>query len=150
MASGVVFVYLVIAAITAPLLWLAWWAADSLGDAGRLRATAAPVRGSGARNTGAQRSHFTQPRPADISLRRPSGAVTIHRLTDAAQIGACAGPDVSGRCPRTLSDGTVPCAGTVLALQRPVRGSTEWHIPSGYQACVLGSYDVFRQAASPT
>jgi hypothetical protein len=150
MASGFVFVYLMIAAVAAPLLWLMWWAADSLSDAGRLQASAAPIRGSVARNPEAGRPRFKQPQPVDFSLARPSGAVTIHRLTDAAQIGACVGPDSAGKCPRALADGTVPCAGAVLALPRRIRGSAEWHIPSGYHACLLGSYDAFRQPGSPT
>lgn len=150
MGSGVVFVYLVIAAVAAPLVWLAWWAADSLGGAGRTHPTAVPVRGSETRERGA-RGSYKQPQPADISLARPpAGAITIHRLADATQVGACVGPDSSGKCPRACADGTVPCAGAVLALPRRIRGSAEWHIPSGYQACLLGGYDVFRQAGSPT
>lgn len=150
MGSGFVFVYLVIAALAAPLVWLLWWGADSLGGVRPLHATAAPIRGSEARNRVTAQSFFKQPQPADISLARPSGAVTIHRLSDAAQIGVCAGPDSCGKCPRALVDGTVPCAGAVLALSRRIRGSAEWHIPSGYQACLLGSYDVFRQAGVPS
>lgn len=150
MASGVAFVYLVIAALVAPLLWLAWWAADSLSGAGRLQARTAPIGGSQARNPKAWNSLFRSPQPSDLGLARTSGVVTIHRLSDAAQIGACVGPDSAGRCPRALDDGTVPCAGAVLALPRRIRGSAEWHIPTGYHTCLLGSYDVFRQAASPT
>lgn len=150
MASGVVFVYLVIAALVAPLLWLAWWGADSLSRAGRLQARTAPIGGPYARNHEAWRSLFRQPQPSDLGLTRPSGEVTIHRLTDAAQIDACVGPDSAGKCPRALADGTVPCAGAVLALPRRIRGSSEWHIPTGYHACLLGSYDVFRQAGSPS
>jgi hypothetical protein len=140
----------VIAALAAPLLWLLWWGADSLAGTGPLHASAAPIRDSVATSPVTARSFFKQPQPADISLAHPSGTVTIHRLSDAAPIGACAGPDSSGKCPRALTDGTVPCAGAVLALPRRIRGSAEWHIPSGYQACLLGSYDVFRQAGSPT
>jgi len=46
------------------------------------------------------------------------------------------------------ADGTVPCAGLLLALPRPVRGSIEWQIPAGYGACLLGGFGVFRQAGS--
>lgn len=150
MGSSVVFVYLVIAAVAAPFLWLMWSAADSLGGTGRLHATAAPIRSSEV-DAGARRTIFKQPQPADISLARPpSGAVTIHRLADATRVDSCVGPDSSGRCPRALADGSVPCAGAVLALPCRIRGSAEWHIPSGYQTCLLGSYDAFRQEGSPT
>lgn len=148
MAIGIVFVYLAIAALAAPLAWMLWWGADSVAGTGRLQEAAAPVRG--ARNVGPAQGRFGQPQPADFTLARHPREVTIHRLSDSAQVGACSGPDHSGKCPRAHADGTVPCAGTVLALPRPVRGSAEWHIPSGYRACMLGSYDVFRQAGSAT
>ena len=145
MGIGIAFTYLVIAALAAPLLWLLWWGAGSLVG-GRLQVSAVPTRGNGAKNAVKVRSGFDYPRPADVTLPGRRGAVAIYRLTDATEIGTCHGPDHAGKCPRALADGTVPCAGSLLALPRPIRGSAEWHIPFGYRACLLGSYDVFRQA----
>jgi hypothetical protein len=33
----------------------------------------------------------------------------------------------------------------MLSLPQPIRGSREWHIPAGYQSCLVGSYAAFRQ-----
>ncbi len=77
-----------------------------------------------------------------------AGAITVCRLKDGAQVDDCSGPDSVGRCPHLLADGTVPCAGAVLSLPMPIRGSAEWHIPAGYRACLVGSYAAFRQPIS--
>lgn len=146
MGIGIAFTFLSIAALVAPLVWIAWWAAGSLGGNGR--AALAPVLPRSEPGTGvaARRHAFERPRPADLSLPRRPTAITL--FTGAgAELASCGGPDHSGRCPRTPTGGPVPCAGLVLSLPRPVGGSTEWHVPSGYRACMLGSYDVFRQPA---
>jgi hypothetical protein len=140
---GIVFTYLLIAALLAPVVWVMWWGVDSLGGSARLSsapAPSAPVRMA--------RSSFSFPQPADMTLPRHPGAVTICRLSDGAEIGGCSGPDHAGKCPRALADGTVPCAGSVLSLPRQIRGSAEWHVPFGYRTCLLGSYEVFRQPAT--
>lgn len=67
----------------------------------------------------------------------------IHRLSDGAEVGTCAGPTKDGRCPRPAADGTVPCAGHVLVLPLAVRGTPQWRIPEGWKGCLAGSYDVF-------
>jgi hypothetical protein len=83
-----------------------------------------------------------------MSLAIHRGAIAVCRLADGVETGGCNGPDHAGKCPRALADGTVPCAGCILSLPRPIRGSTEWHIPAGYQTCLVGSYEVFRQPVS--
>lgn len=143
MGSTMVFTYLLIAALVLPVTWAMWWGVASLGRSARLSSAPAPsrpVRGV--------RPVFSLPQPADMTLPRRPGAVTIYRLSDGAEIGGCSGPDHAGKCPRALANGTVPCAGSVLALPRQIRGSAEWHIPSGYRTCLLGSYEVFRQPVS--
>jgi len=84
----------------------------------------------------------------DMALPRYSTAMAICRLSDGAEIGDCKGLDRIGGCPRALPDRTVPCAGSILSLPRPIRGSSEWHIPYGYRSCLVGSYEVYRQAVS--
>jgi hypothetical protein len=143
MGIGVVFLLVLIAAMIAPLVWAIWWAAASVGGSARLsiaRTVVEPARKA--------RSGFAFPQPADLSLPRHLRAIAICRLSDGAEIGTCNGPDGSGRCPRAMADGTVPCAGSLLSLPQPVRGSGEWHIPTGYKTCLVGSYQVFRQPIS--
>lgn len=145
MGIGIAFTFLLIAALVAPLVWIAWWAAGSLGGNGRV--ALAPVLPRGEAHAGAAaRRGFERPRPADLSLPRRPAAITMYSRAG-AEFASCSGPDHTGRCPRTPAGGPVPCAGLVLSLPRPVGGSTEWHVPSGYRACMLGSYDVFRQRA---
>lgn len=139
MGTGIVFVYLSIAALMAPIVWLAWWAAGSLADR-RSPAGALPL-GKVVEN----KPLFSYPEPVDVSLPSRSGAVTIYSRAG-REVGVCAGPDAKGGCPRPDEDGVVPCSGCLLALPRPVRGSFEWQIPAGYKACPVGSYAVFRQS----
>lgn len=147
MGIGIAFTFLLIAALVAPLLWVAWWAAGSLGGDGRMKPSAVTVRGDAHADAAARRSRFERPRPADVSLPRRPGAISMYSRAGRMEVATCSGPDHAGRCPRTPAGGPVPCAGLVLSLPRPVGGSTEWHVPSGYRACMLGSYDVFRQPA---
>lgn len=140
MAIGIVFAYLLIAALLAPLAWLMWWGASTVGDFSRLRSS--PARREHARES---RPRFSFPQPVDMSLPGHARAITVCRISDGAKIDACSGPDSGGRCPRALADGTVPCAGSLLSLPQPIRGSREWHIPAGYQSCLVGSYAAFRQ-----
>ena len=140
---GVLFGYLMIAAVVAPVMWVIWWAFASLGGSARL--STAPAPSQPARKS---RSSFSFPQPADMTLPRHPRAIAICRLSDGAEIGACDGPDRAGQCPRAFADGTVPCAGSLLSLPRPIRGSSEWHIPFGYRSCLPGSYAVFRQPVS--
>ena len=135
MGTGIVFVYLVIAAMVAPFVWVSWWAVASIGRESAQKAPA-PARAPVARP---QRNPF----PLDLRLVSRPRAVTVYSAAG-QEISTCPGPNADGRCSRPLGDGTVPCAGCLLALPQPIRGSFEWHIPSGYQSCLLGSYDVFR------
>lgn len=138
MAIGFVFEYLLIAALLAPVAWVVWWAASAVGN--RPIRVSLPVRGPSK-----TRPSFSVPQPVDMSLPKHSRAITVCRLSDGAKMTACSGPDSAGRCPRALADGTVPCAGSMLSLPQPIRGSREWHIPAGYQSCLVGSYAAFRQ-----
>jgi hypothetical protein len=140
MATGFVFVYLAIAAIAFPLVWLMWWALDSFANR--------PLRPRPEmRIPPAARPAYATPHAVDVDLPVRPLEVTVYSASG-AELSTCAGPDASGRCSRPLADGTVPCAGCLLALPRPVRGSLDWHIPSGYRACLLGSYSAFRQGAA--
>lgn len=138
-----VFTYLLIAGLLAPVVWLMWWGVGSLGGPQRLTVAAAPS--PPARTSAAG---YSFPQPADMTLPRHPNAITICRLSDGAEIGDCKGPDRMGACPRALADGTVPCAGSLLSLPRPIRGSAEWHIPFGQRSCLVGSYEIYRQAVS--
>ncbi len=138
MGTGIVFVYLMIAALVAPVVWVLWWSAGSLGRGAR-RAVTAPEAST------VPNPAFAYPEAVDLDLPSRAGAVTIYSASG-RQVGSCAGPDSAGRCPRPDQEGTVPCSGCVLALPRPIRGSFEWQIPAHYRACLLGSYAVFRQA----
>ena len=150
MGIGIAFTYLLIAAPLAPVLWVLWWAADSVASRGqpgsspspRLRAFQVASERQELVGIG---SSFVFPRPSDKPLAGRAGEVVICRLSDGAEVGHCQGPDHAGKCPRPLADGSVPCAGFLLALPVSLRGSLEWHIPAGYRACFLGSYDVYRQ-----
>jgi hypothetical protein len=137
MGTGIVFVYLLIAALVAPLIWLLWWALD-LFVTRPARPVAAP------RVPRSKDAAYTYPVAADVALPTRRSAVTVFSAKG-TEMSTCPGPDAAGRCPRALADGTVPCAGHLLALPRPIRGSFEWAIPAGYQTCLLGSYDVYRQ-----
>ena len=149
MGIGIAFTFLLIAALGAPLVWMAWWAAGSLGAERHVSFATVTARGQARTEAAAGRSGFVRPRPADVSLPRRPGAVTMYS-SGRDEVASCSGPDHEGRCPQTAAGGAVPCAGLVLSLPRPVGGSTEWHIPSGYRACMLGTYDVFRQPAGAT
>jgi hypothetical protein len=143
MGSTMVFTYLLIAALLLPVTWAMWWGVAFLG--GVARPSSAPAPSQRARRA---RPSFSFPQPADMALPRHPGAVAICRLSDGAEIGSCNGPNHAGKCPRAFADGTVPCAGSLLSLPRPIRGSMEWHIPIGYRACLMASYEVFRQPVS--
>jgi hypothetical protein len=143
MGTGIVFTFPLIAALLAPAVWVVWWAFASVGGVNRF--STAPAQAKTARRAP---SSFSFPQAADMSLARYPRAIAVCRLSDGAEVGRCGGPDLAGKCPRVLADGTVPCSGSVLSLPRPIRGSTEWHIPCGYRTCLLGSYEVFRQPVS--
>ena len=138
MGTGIVFVYLMVAALVAPIVWVLWWTAGSLGSDTRRAATvpAAPA---------VLKPVFTYPEAVDLDLPSSTGSVTVYSASG-RRLNSCAGPDSLGRCPRPEEDGTVPCRGCVLALPRPIRGSFEWQIPADYKACLLGSYWSFRRA----
>jgi hypothetical protein len=140
MAIGFVFEYVLIAALLAPVAWVMWWAAATLGD--HSRPVSSPAHAPRIRNS---HPSFSFPQPVDMSLPMHSQAITVCRVSDGSKIDTCSGPDKAGRCPRTLANGTVPCAGSMLSLPQPIRGSREWHIPAGYQSCLAGSYAAFRQ-----
>lgn len=141
MGSGIVFVYLVIAALVAPVVWIAWWLAAS---AGAPELHPAPLALSAAPEAGGGRV-AAHPFAVDLNLPSRQGSVNIYAQTG-RQLGACQGPDAKGKCPRPDDSGFVPCSGCVLSLPLPVRGSFEWQIPAHYQSCLLGSYSIFRQA----
>jgi hypothetical protein len=143
MGGGTVFTFLLIAALLAPAVWVVWWAFASLGGLNRF--SSAPAQTETARTAP---SGFSFPQPSDMCQPRYPRAIAVCRPSDGAEVGRCIGPDLAGQCPAALADGTVPCSGSVLSLPRPIRGSTEWHIPSGYRTCLLGSYEVFRQPVS--
>jgi len=148
MGLTIAFTFLVIAALAAPFLWVLWWGAGSLTARRTPRAVAVAREAARPLRPTRTVARYDRPHAADIGLPGRADAVTVCRATDGAEIEICHGPDRAGRCPRIFADGSVPCAGMVLALPRPVRGSTEWHIPAGYGACMLGGYGAFRQAAS--
>jgi hypothetical protein len=138
MGTGIVFVYLLIAALVAPFVWLLWWGMDSFANRPGRAVTSPAAPGPTKAVT------YAFPTAADVTLPSRGNAVTVYSRAG-VEVSMCQGPDADGRCPRALPDGTVPCAGHLLALPRPIRGSFEWQIPTGYQTCLLGSYDVFRQ-----
>jgi hypothetical protein len=140
MASGFVFVYLGIAALLAPVVWLVWWGLESLSS----RPAAAHPQ---ARGPEPAKTVYATPHAVDVTLPRHGGVVTVYSASG-KELSTCAGPNSGGSCSRPLADGTVPCAGCLLALPRPIRGSLDWQIPAGYQTCLLGSYGVFRQAGA--
>ena len=138
MASGFVFVYLAIVLLVTPVVWLVWWALDSF--ASRPAAAPRPVRAPEL-----ARPVYAAPHAVDVALPRRGGVVTVYSASG-KELSTCAGPDSVGHCSRALADGTVPCAGCLLALPRPIRGSLDWQIPAGSRTCLLGSYGVLRQA----
>jgi len=141
MASGFVFVYLGVAATVVPVVWFVWWGLDSLSNS-----LSKPHARPAIKVPGPAKPDFAAPHAIDISLPVRRDGVTVFSA-QGVQVSTCAGPDAGGRCSRPLADGTVPCAGCLLALPRPIRGSLDWEIPAGYKACLLGSYGVLRQPA---
>ena len=139
MGIGIVFVYLLIAAMAAPVAWFIWWSLGSMATRPARIVTSPAVRAPKPAAAG-------QPSPADLHLPIRGSAVTVY-TRGALELGTCQGPDSAGWCPRRLADGTVPCAGNMLALPRRIHGSFEWQIPAGYRTCLLGSYDAYRQKA---
>lgn len=138
MATGFVFVYLAIAALVAPFVWLVWWALDSTASS-RVPAPALARRPAGAGPA------YVAPRAVDLPLPGHRATVTVYSMSG-KELSTCPGPDAGGHCSRPLADGTVPCAGCLLALPTPIRGSLDWEIPAGYQACLMGGYGALRQA----
>lgn len=141
MASGNPFIYLLLAALVAPVLWLMWWAADSAFGGTRVAALVRPAPKS------TKPRSFESPRPVDVTLPRRPGTIVICSLTERTEIGSCRGATAAGSCPRALADGTVACAGSLLSIPAPIRGSAEWQVPFGYKNCPVASYDVYRQKA---
>jgi hypothetical protein len=137
MATGFVFVYLAIAAIAAPFVWFLWWGLDSFAN------RPASIH-SAVRVAPPARPAYAAPHAVDVNLPVRPRMVTVFS-TAGTELTTCEGPDAAGTCSRPLADGTVPCAGCLLALPRPIRGSFEWQIPAAYRTCLLGSYAVFRQ-----
>ena len=137
MYGGVLILFLLAAAILAPILWVTWWGAGSIAG-GRMQPAVAPVQPAVVRSRPQPR-----PFPIDLTLASRRNAITVYNAAG-SELATCPGPDAGGKCCRPLANGTVPCAGCLLALPLPIRGSFEWQIPSGYQACLVGSYDVFR------
>jgi hypothetical protein len=139
MGMGIAFTFLGLAALAAPVIWLVWFAADSVGT--RPRAVPVPSPGGPSPTP----AYFDYPLPADSRRPgRPDG-ITVYNLFGGAPKAYCEGPDARGACPITRPDGTVPCAGCLLVLPEPVRGSRDWHIPAGYRSCLVGSYATYRQ-----
>lgn len=139
MAAGTVFVYLLILALVAPLLWLVWWAIDSLGTGPRhpLPVSVLPQP---------PRYEHDYAVAADLHLPVRAMSVGIYDLAG-RRIDACIGPNASGKCPHPNEEGVVPCSGCILAVPMEIRGSFEWEIPANYRSCLLGSYAIFRQTA---
>lgn len=140
MGTSIVLTYLLIAALALPVAWIAWWGVGSLAG-GRRTEPAVPVPPPAP----VRRGGFDRPYPADIGLMGRPGRITIYGAAG-MRVETCDGPDSGGRCPRPLADGSVPCAGCLLALPAPIQGSRQWHIPSGYQACVVGTYAAYRSS----
>ena len=144
MGMGIAFTFLLVAALVAPVAWAAWFAADSF----LTRPAAAGATRGGARPPAPTAAWFDYPVATDSRRPgRPDG-ITVYNLFGGAPKAYCDGPDARGGCPITRADGTVPCAGCLVVLPEPVRGSRDWHIPAGYKSCVVGSYASYRQ--SPT
>ena len=143
MVLGDPFIYFFVVVAILPLLWVAWWAVDSVFSSSRAPKAVVPAA------TSAKSPSYEYPRPVDLTLPRRRGAVAIYSLKERAEIDCCRGADVAGKCPRATADGTVACAGSLLSLPVPIRGSAEWQIPVGYKVCPVASYDVYRQAGSP-
>ena len=138
MGTTIVFVYVSILAFVAPFIWLMWWSIDSLGNRPvPARAVSSPRRPT--------RLAYSAPSPVDAHLPVRRDRVTVYNRTGKV-VNTCAGPDADGKCGQPLADGTVRCAGCILAMPHPIRGSLEWEIPEGYRNCLLGSYQAFRQA----
>lgn len=141
MVVGDPFVYFLIVAGVLPLLWIAWWAADSVFRSPRAVHEVVPAP------KGPKAPSYDYPRAVDMTLPRRRGAVSIYSLQERAEVDSCHGADVTGRCPRATADGTVACAGLLLALPMRIRGSAEWQIPNGYKVCPIASYEVYRQTS---
>lgn len=136
------FIYLLLIGLVAPVLWVAWWAVDSVFASPRVVGSVGPIAKS------PKPRKFDYPRPIDLTLPRRQGSIAIYSLNGRTEIDRCHGADASGKCPRATADGTVACAGSLLALPAPIRGSAEWQIPSDYKVCPVASYDVYRQRVS--
>ena len=139
MGIGIAFTFIGLAVLLVPVVWLFWWAVDSIGNR-PARATLA-IR-SVARAT---RSRFSQPQPVDLRLPTRPDLITVYRAINAKPAYTCHGPDAHGGCPIAKADGTVPCSGSMIVLPMAVRGSREWHIPPGWKTCLVGSYGAFTQ-----
>jgi hypothetical protein len=137
------FIYLLIVAAVFPVLWVAWWAADCAFRGSQVVKAAVPIP------TAAKRPRSDYPRPVDLTLPRRRGTLIIYSRSQLTEIGGCLGADAAGKCPRAVADGTVACAGSLLSLPAPIRGSGEWQVPFGYKVCPVASYDIYRRAASP-
>jgi hypothetical protein len=144
MPIGDPFIFLLIAAAVLSLVWFAWFAAESAFHGSQV-ATAV-----GATPRTKKPRSFDYPRPVDLTLPRGRSILILHSPTEWTEFESCRGADAAGNCPRALADGTVACAGSLLSLPAPIRGSAEWHIPVGYKTCPVASYDVYRQASSPS
>ena len=141
MGIGITFTFLLVAALVAPVAWLVWFAADSV-----LTRPAPVVATRGGRRAPAPSpAYFEYPVATDSSRAgRPDG-ITVYNLFGGAPKAYCDGPDARGACPIARADGTVPCAGCLVVLPEPVRGSRDWHIPAGYTSCLVGSYASYRR-----
>jgi hypothetical protein len=136
---GIIPVFLVVGALLIAPVWGMWWALASFGGRNSRLAIPSPA------TTAHVRPYVPFPTAIDATLPSRSNAVTIYSARG-REIATCAGPNATGKCPQPLEDGSVPCSGCLLALPRPIRGSFEWQIPTGYSSCLLGSYSAFRQA----
>jgi hypothetical protein len=143
MPIGDPFVFLLIGVAALSLLWFAWFAAESALQGPR------GVTAVGAVPRTTKRPSFDYPRPVDVTLPRRQSTLIMYSPAERTELDSCRGADAAGKCPRALADGTVACAGSLLSLPAPIRGSAEWQIPVGYKTCPVASYDFYRQASSP-
>ena len=141
MGMGIAFTFIALAVLAAPIVWLVWWAADSLGN----RPIAATVPAAPKPRIDDRRTRFAYPQPADSRMPESPDGITVYGLAGGDPKAFCSGPDSKGACPIAHADGVVPCAGCVLVLPVAVRGSRDWHIPAGYTSCIAGTYGALRQ-----
>lgn len=136
MGIGIAFTFLGLTVLLAPVVWLFWWAVDSLGQR--------PVRSAVAiRSARGTRALFLQPQAVDVHLPGRPDLISVYRAVNSRPDYTCHGPDAHGRCPIAKTDGTVPCSGCTIVLPLAVRGSREWHIPEGSTTCLVGSYGAY-------